>query len=103
MRETPARRKIREAAERRGLVIEDMYWQPIGAMMEMSGREGGWTVFFKSGGHALGHNAADVVDWIERGLAGGQPGYGDGCEACGAPPEDPCDCGLPPLYQSADA
>lgn len=64
-RETPARRKIREAAERHGLVIEEMDWQPIGAMVEMSGREGGWTVWFEDGGHALGYSADEVVEWIE--------------------------------------
>lgn len=67
--ETPARRKIRRAAEKRGLVIDWMEWQPIGAMMEMSGRDGGWSVFFKPSGHALGYNADDVADWIERGMA----------------------------------
>lgn len=68
-RETPARRKIREAAEKRALIIEWMSWEPIGQMVEMSGREGGWEVWFTNGGHALGYNADEVVEWIERGQA----------------------------------
>jgi hypothetical protein len=70
-RESLPRRKIREAAEAEGLVIEDMDWQPIGAMIEMQGREGGWTVLFEGGGHALGHCWQDVVEWIEKGWVRG--------------------------------
>lgn len=66
---TPARRKIRKAADKRGLKIAYMEWTPIGGMVEMSGRDGGWYVEFDPEGHALGYNADDVVDWIERGMA----------------------------------
>jgi hypothetical protein len=44
--ETRARRRIREIANQYEFVVEDIEWQPIGAMIEMSGREGGWTVYF---------------------------------------------------------
>lgn len=94
-RETPARRKIREAAERRGLVIAWMDYEPIGAMVEMSGREGGWDVDFTVGTHALGYNANDVVAWIEIGQADPLCGacswhavqIGKTCPRCGATQE----------------
>lgn len=69
MGETYARRRIRDSAARAGFTVEDMYWEPIGQMVEKSGRSGGWTVFLrdKDGGtdHALGYRWQDVVEFIE--------------------------------------
>jgi hypothetical protein len=48
------------SAEAHGLEIDLMEWSPIGKMVEKSGREGGC-------GHALGYNADEVIEWIERG------------------------------------
>jgi hypothetical protein len=47
--ETRARRKIRDIANRYEFVVEDIEWQPIGQMIEMQGREGGWTVWTDQG------------------------------------------------------
>jgi hypothetical protein len=49
MSETRARRRIREIANQYEFVVEDIEWRPIGAMIEMSGREGGWTVWTDQG------------------------------------------------------
>ena len=43
-RETKQRRAIRLAIERRGGEVVEMDWQPVGQMVEMAGREGGWTI-----------------------------------------------------------
>jgi len=45
--------------------VEDMEWEPVGQMIEMSGREGGWTVFVKDYGVATGYSAADVISAID--------------------------------------
>jgi hypothetical protein len=70
MSETRARRKIREAVEAKGAKVTDLTWEPIGQMVEMSGREGGWTVFAEwSDGredHALGYSWQDVVEWVDH-------------------------------------
>lgn len=63
--DTRARRKIRAAAERHGLTVGDMEWEPIGAMIEMSGREGGWYVEIVGYGMALGYSWQDVVESID--------------------------------------
>ena len=76
--ETRARRKIREAAERHGLEVESMEYEPIGAMLEMSGRVGGWTVRINGYGVATGYAWQDVVEqidlcapmWLDRSLVG---------------------------------
>ena len=47
--ETRARRKIRDIASRYEFTVEDIEWQPIGAMVEMQGRSGGWTVWTDQG------------------------------------------------------
>jgi hypothetical protein len=64
-----ARRKIREAVEVRGAKIVELTWRPVGQMVEMSGREGGWTLFAEwpdgTEDHALGYSWQDVVEWIE--------------------------------------
>lgn len=64
MSETRARRKIRRAAEARGLVVDFIEWQPISAGPEMSGAAGGWYVQFDPDGHALGLNLDEVLEWI---------------------------------------
>lgn len=71
VRETPARRKIRVALEVLGATDIDILWEPIGQMIEMSGREGGWSVFAKFPGnasdqHYLGYSVDEVLDWIEH-------------------------------------
>lgn len=47
--ESRCRRKIREIANRYEFVVEDIEWQPIGGMIEMQGRSGGWTVWTDQG------------------------------------------------------
>lgn len=74
-RETRARRRIREAVEARGGSVESMEWQPIGQMVEMQGREGGWTVFARMPrkdapgktfeDHFTGYSVDDVLGLIE--------------------------------------
>lgn len=46
---TRARRKIRDIANAYEFTVEDIEWQPIGGMVEMSGRAGGWTVWTDQG------------------------------------------------------
>lgn len=64
-RETPPRRKIREAAERHGLQVGEMEWEPIGGMIEMQGRSGGWFVEIVDYGHATGSSWQEVVEHID--------------------------------------
>jgi hypothetical protein len=78
MSETRARRKIREAVERHGMAVDAMEYEPIGQMIEMSGREGGWTVFVKGYGVALGYSWQEVIEnidmaapmWLDGSLVG---------------------------------
>lgn len=65
MNETRAQRKIRKAVEAHGLVAEEIAWEPIGQMIEMSGREGGWTVYVKDYGVATGYSTDDVIESID--------------------------------------
>lgn len=62
--ETRARRKIREAAEQHGFEIEQMDYEPIGQMIEMQGRAGGWYVHVKDYGMATGYDWREVVETI---------------------------------------
>jgi hypothetical protein len=65
-----ARQKIREAAERHGFTVAALEWTPIGQMIEMQGREGGWYVEVQTGpnhsGIATGYSWQDVVEQIDR-------------------------------------
>lgn len=63
--ETRARRKIRETVEWYGLEVESMDYEPVGQMIEMSGREGGWTVFVKGYGVATGYSWQEVIEHID--------------------------------------
>jgi hypothetical protein len=60
-RDTRTRRKIRDAARRHELVVEDIEWAPIGVMQEMSGRSGGWTVWTDLG-IVLFYSAAEAEE-----------------------------------------
>lgn len=62
---TKARTEITRAVEAKGYSDPFIEWEPIGQMVEMSGRSGGWSVF-AGDQHALGYNWRDVVDFIEQ-------------------------------------
>lgn len=67
--ETRARRQIRIALEVLGATWISIRWEPVGQMIEMSGREGGWTVFARLPGvryevHFLGYSASEVLEQI---------------------------------------
>lgn len=73
MAETKQRKAIRLGIERRGGKVTEMRWRPIGQMIEMSGREGGWEVFAqmprKDGpgtfeDYFFGYSWVDVLDFI---------------------------------------
>jgi hypothetical protein len=67
MKETRSQRTIRFAVERYGGELTRIEWQPIGQMIEMAGREGGWTVFARmpwGEDHFLGYSTAGVIDSI---------------------------------------
>lgn len=71
VRETRARKRIRLALEGRGATDIVIRWEPVGQMVEMSGREGGWTVFCRMPSdrheaHFLGYSVSEILDWIER-------------------------------------
>jgi hypothetical protein len=73
--ETKARKAIRRCIERRGGEVVEMTWYPIGQMVEMSGREGGWTVIARMPRRTnpdetfednfLGYSWLDVIVGIE--------------------------------------
>lgn len=63
--ETRAQRKIRKAVEAHGLVAEEITWEPVGQMIEMQGREGGWYVYVKDYGVATGYSTDDVIESID--------------------------------------
>lgn len=70
VRETQARRKIRVALEVRGATVISIRWEPIGQMIEMSGREGGWDVWARMPGKSheesfQGYALSDVLDGID--------------------------------------
>lgn len=70
-RRTKAQKAIHAAAEAKGWRITMLEWLPIGAMIEMSGREGGWTVYGRRSdgtatADALGYHHGEVVEWIEN-------------------------------------
>lgn len=64
------RRKIEKAIAAKGYEVIEIEWKPIGAMIEMVGRDGGWTVFATKPGvadeMACGYNADAVVAHIEE-------------------------------------
>lgn len=87
MPESKQRRAIRLAIERRGGEVTEMHWRPIGQMVEMSGREGGWEVFArmprKDGAgtfedHFLGYSWGDVLDYIALCYPLGEDEAGEG-------------------------
>lgn len=61
MRESRTRQRIRRAAESVGREVDWMEWTPIGGMIEMQGRGGGWAVFLKDGSVVTGYSAEDVI------------------------------------------
>jgi hypothetical protein len=81
--ETRARRQIRLALEELGATWISIRWEPIGQMVEMSGREGGWTVLALLPGvrHEevfLGYSAGEVLGRITEWSASQPTGGGDG-------------------------
>lgn len=79
MAESKARRAIRLSIERRGGTVESMTWQPIGQMIEMQGREGGWTVFARMPDQSheevfTGYSWLDVLDHIDLSFPLGKRG-----------------------------
>lgn len=81
VRETRARRRIRLAIEAAGYQIDPDYgieWQPIGGMVEMQGREGGWTVFLVGGKVLCGYCVDDVLEHLALVRQIDGPGVSDG-------------------------
>jgi hypothetical protein len=64
-RESRARRKIREAAERYGLTVGEVEYEPIGGIVEMQGPAGGWWVEIVGYGTATGFSWQEVVESID--------------------------------------
>lgn len=63
----PTRRQmqIARALANKGYSITSMEWSPIGGMVEMQGREGGWFVFADPGDRFVGgFNVAEVLAQI---------------------------------------
>lgn len=63
------RRQIEAAAKSKGFRVREMQWTPIGQMVEMSGREGGWWLLAERDGEyrdAFGYNADEVVAYINE-------------------------------------
>lgn len=84
VRETRARRRIRLAIEAASYQIDPGYgieWQPIGGMVEMQGREGGWTVFLVGGRVLCGYCVVDVLEHLAL------VRHSDGSACATAPPE----------------
>ena len=90
MSETRARKRIRQAIESRGHIVESIEWEPIYHGGEKSGLCGGWTVttvhsFLPNtwpGNDILGLSVEEVladIDWSIR-------------------PTEPCDCERPRHY-----
>lgn len=59
--------QIKEALEAKGVVVDDLYWEPIGMSIEMQGREGGWMFCSDEHGHTpIGLNAKQALEYIEE-------------------------------------
>lgn len=71
--ETRARRKIREAVEKKGWTLTLLTWEPWGASVEKGGIEGGWYGECRapSGGEdwVMGLDWREAAEWAEKRLA----------------------------------
>lgn len=74
-RRTKAQRAIHAAAEAKGWRVTMLQWEPVGGMIEMSGREGGWTVYGERDedetDHALGYHYEEGRR-VDRRVLGGR-------------------------------
>lgn len=71
VRESRARRKIRQAVEARGYQLVELTWEPWGQAAEKEGIPGGWAGYVSppphvSEPHIMGLSWQEAVEWIEQ-------------------------------------